>query len=71
MVKCIREFINSIGTVSQTTTNLTFFRGAVYGFTFNEENKFSNAQMVILFELPSHQSLDELKKQSFSSITRD
>jgi hypothetical protein len=62
MVKCIRKFIKSTRTVCQRTINIAFFRGAKYEFTFNEEGKFSNAQMAILFELPSQQSIDEWRK---------
>lgn len=39
-----------------------FFRGAKYEFTYNDEGKFSQSQMVLLYDLPSQNDLDTWKK---------
>ena len=37
---------------------LLFFRGAVYQITFNVEGQFSNTQLVMLFDLPTEENLN-------------
>ena len=41
---------------------LLFFRGALYEFTYNNEEKYSQGQMAILFDLPSQDMIDRNKK---------
>ena len=41
---------------------LLFFKGAIYETTFNTEGKFSNTQLVMLFELPSEEDLFNWRK---------
>jgi hypothetical protein len=41
---------------------LLFFRGAVYEFTYNNDEKYSQGQMALLFDLPSQDIIDRNKK---------
>ena len=41
---------------------LLFFKGAIYECTFNQENKFSQSQKALLFEMPSQDDLNQWKK---------
>ena len=41
---------------------LLFFRGAIYEFTYNIEEKFSQGQMALLFDLPSQDNINRNKK---------
>ena len=41
---------------------LLFFRGAKYEFTYNEETKFSQSQLGLLFDLPQQEDLDRFHK---------
>ena len=41
---------------------LLFFRGAIYEFTYNVDDIFSQGQMAILYDLPSQDILDRNKK---------
>ena len=41
---------------------LLFFRGAKYEFTYNEESKFSQSQLALLYDLPSQDVLDGFRK---------
>ena len=41
---------------------LLFFKGAIYEATFNTEGQFSNTQLVMLFELPRLDDIEQWKK---------
>lgn len=43
-------------------STLLFFRGAIYEFTYNSEDNFSQGQMALLFDLPSQENIDRNKK---------
>ena len=43
-------------------STLLFFRGAIYEFTYNCNEQFSQAQMALLFDVPSQDTLDRFKK---------
>jgi hypothetical protein len=42
-------------------TNLLFFRGALYEFTYNKEGKFSQSDTALLFDLPSQDYINDWK----------
>jgi predicted GIY-YIG superfamily endonuclease len=41
---------------------ILFFRGAKYEFTYNEEDKFSQSQLGLLFDMPCQNDLDRFRK---------
>ena len=43
-------------------TQILFFRGAMYECTYNEDGKFSQSQLAILFDLPSQDDLNNWRK---------
>ncbi len=43
-------------------STLLFFRGAIYEFTFNSPNDFSQSQMAVLFDLPTQDALNRNQK---------
>ena len=42
---------------------LLFFRGAIFEFTYNQEGKFSQSQIALLFDLPSQDDIDNWRKK--------
>ena len=50
---------------------IPFFRGAVYDFTCNNEGKFGASQMCLLFDFPSHHTLDNLSKIKLLSASHE
>ena len=43
---------------------LSFFKGAFYRLTYNEDGKFSQSQMCLLFDLPKQSTIYVFKKFS-------
>ena len=41
---------------------LFFFCGAIYEFTYNDDDVFSQSQMALLFEIPSQEDINQLQK---------
>ena len=54
--------IDQIELQKKEPTELLFFRGAQYEFTFNKEDSFSQSQMAILYDLPSSEDVSQFKK---------
>ena len=49
---------------------LLFFRGAIFEFTYNQEGKFSQSQIALLFDLPSQDDIDNWRrKKNLSGAT--
>ena len=47
-----------------------FFRGAIFEFTYNQEGKFSQSQIALLFDLPSQDDIDNWRrKKNLSGAT--
>ena len=51
--------IDQIELQKKEPTELLFFKGAQYEFTFNKEDSFSQSQMAILYDLPSSEDVSQ------------
>ena len=60
-----RASVSTTNQMEQATKEpnlLLFFRGAKYEFTYNQEGKFSQSQMALLYDLPDQTDLNGWKK---------
>ena len=61
-VAASQSTIDQIELIKKEPTELLLFRGGQYEFTFNKENEFSQSQMALLYDLPSQEDVDSVKK---------
>ena len=54
--------IDQIEFIRKEPTELLFFRGGQYEFTYNKENVFSQSQMAILYDVPPEDDVRDFKK---------
>ena len=54
--------IDQIEIIRKEPTELLFFRGGQYEFTFNKDGKFSQSQMALLYDLPSQEDVESFRK---------
>ena len=60
-----QEIKNILDQKLKEPRTLLFFRGAVYEFTYNNDENYSQGQMALLFDLPSQDEIDRNKKKKF------
>ena len=64
MGSSIRKHTSSIRSKVEATTQTIIFKGAFYEFTYNEDRKFSQSQMCLLYDLPEQTTIDLFKNIS-------
>ena len=57
-----RISIDQIEVQCKEPTELLFFRGGHYEFTYNKEDCFSQSQLAILYDLPSFDDINQFKR---------
>ena len=56
------QITNKLEQKLKEPTQLLFFRGAIYEFTYNKEGKFSQSDTALLYDLPTQEDLNDWKK---------
>lgn len=62
MIPADEKTSTKLETQCKEPQTLLFFKGAKYDFTYNKEGSFSNAQLGLLYDLPSKNDLENFKK---------